>query len=118
MGKSVKTLVIKQQASWAVVDDGASGDKEANHILQEIERANETLGAVGRVSLSVRTARTPLERTRSRCVRELKHMFSAYLSGDYSRDDSSAVTLGQIEVMGELIEAEHSVDVPSDLLRQ
>ncbi|MCL2002002.1 hypothetical protein FWG76_01175 [Candidatus Saccharibacteria bacterium] len=53
-----------------------------------------------------RRARSPLDRTRNRCVRELKALFATYLSGDYERDNASAVSLGQISAIGEILEAE------------
>jgi len=107
MGKCVKTLVVKQRASWAIMGSGVALDKEANRVIREIERANEILGVGDMVGMRTgQRGRTPLERTRNRCVRELKHLFAAYLSGDYNRDDDSAVTLGQIEVIGGILEAE------------
>ena len=105
MGKCVKTLVVRQRtvraASYNISED-------CSQILNEIERATEILAeqpsTVAR--RQSRRSRDPLDRTRHRCVRELKTLFGAYLSGDYDRENSSAVSLGQISVIGELLDAE------------
>jgi hypothetical protein len=106
MGKHVKTLVVRPQI---VRPAPCSVDEDYYRLLHEI--THETELSEVRVQATEKSRRqrlraTTLDRTRNRCMRELKTLFAMYLSGDYDRDNDSAISLGQINTIGELLEAE------------
>lgn len=105
MGKYVKTLVVKRQAPDLTAHDV---DEDYSELLSEIERVTEIVSEQPAMAArrQQRRTRNPLLRTRSHCVRELKVLFGAYLSGDYERDSDSAMTLGQIHAIGEMLDRE------------
>ena len=114
MGKCVKTLVVKRRATRQTT---YNANEDYSAILDEIEQATAIVSEQpSTVALrQARRARNPLDRTRTRCLRELKALFGAYLSGDYDRDNESAVSLGQINIIGELLESENPEGVFAEL---